>query len=271
MKTTKIEELFAGVPNKDGFDTMMQFVQLPDEQFDQLWPNFKQSFMEIIKSEKFQREQKEALTLIPGVTTETLKEEKEYYEEIIHDISQEPDLSDSKKEFFVILFNALADIHEQLLMSGRTQIEVKITKLNPDAVIPQYAHPTDAGADISAIETVTIQPGETKIVKTGIAIAIPAGYEVQIRPRSSLSVKSKLRIPNTPGTIDTEYRGEIGVPIWNAGDVPYVIEKGMKIAQMLIAPTPMIKWNEVATVDELGTTSRGNGGFGSTDKAANVG
>ena len=141
MKTTKIKELFAGVPNKDGFDTMMQFVQLPDEQFDQLWPSFKQSFMEIIKSEKFQREQKEALALIPGVTTETLKEEKEYYEEIIHDISQEPNLSDSKKEFFVILFNALADIHEQLLMSGRTQIEVKITKLNPDAVIPQYAHP----------------------------------------------------------------------------------------------------------------------------------
>ena len=110
MKTTKIEELFTGVPNKDGFDTMMQFVQLPDEQFDQLWPNFKQSFMDIIKSEKFQREQKEALTLVPGVTTETLKEEKEYYEEIIHDISQEPDLSESKKEFFVLLFNALADI-----------------------------------------------------------------------------------------------------------------------------------------------------------------
>lgn len=271
MKTTKIEELFAGVPNKDGFDTMMQFVQLPDEQFDQLWPSFKQSFMDIIKSEKFQREQKEALTLVPGVTSETLKEEKEYYEEIIHDISQEPDLSENKKEFFVLLFNALADIHEQLLTSGRTQVEVKITKLNPDAVIPQYAHPTDAGADISAVEEVTIQPGETKIVKTGIAIAIPAGYEVQIRPRSGLSVKTKLRIPNTPGTIDTEYRGEIGVPIWNAGDIPYVIEKGMKIAQMLIAPTPMIKWNEVATVDELGTTSRGNGGFGSTDKAANAG
>lgn len=271
MKTTKIEELFAGVPNKNGFDTMMDFVQMPDEQFDQLWPSFKQSFLKYVKSEKFQREQREALALVPDITNETLKEEKEYYEDIIHDISLEPDLSENKKDFFVILFNALADIHEQLLISGRTQVEVKIIKLNPDAVIPQYAHPTDAGADISTVEEVTIQPGETKIVKTGIAIAIPAGYEVQIRPRSGLSVKTKLRIPNTPGTIDTEYRGEIGVPIWNAGDTPYVIEKGMKIAQMLIAPTPMIKWNEVATVEELGATTRGEGGFGSTDKAANAG
>lgn len=271
MKTDKISELFAGIPDKSGLEALMQFIELPDEQFDKLWPEFKNSFVEILKSEKFQKEQKDALDMTPGVTAELLQDEKDYYNEIIHDILQEPDLSENKKEFFTLLFTAIADIHEQLILSGRTQVRVKITKLNPDAIIPQYAHPTDAGADISAVEEVTIQPNETKIVKTGIAIAIPAGYEVQIRPRSGLSVKTKLRIPNTPGTIDTEYRGEIGVPIWNAGDVPYVIEKGMKIAQMLIAPTPMIKWEEVATVDELGTTSRGDGGFGSTDKAANAG
>ena len=268
MKTTKIEELFAGVPNRDGFDAMMQFVQLPNEQFDQMWPSFKESFMEIIKSEKFQKEQKEALTLVPGVTSETLKEEKEYYEEIIHDISQEPDLSENKKEFFIILFNALADIHEQLLISGRTQVEVKITKLNQDAIIPQYAHPTDAGADVCAIEETKIEAGETKIVKTGIAVAIPAGYEIQIRPRSGLSLKSGLRIANAPGTIDADYRGEIGIIMTNTKDIPYVIDKGMKIAQLVIAPTPMIKWNEVATMEELGTTERGEGGFGSTGAKA---
>lgn len=271
MKTTKIDELFAGVPDKSGLDTMMAFVELPDEQFDELWPQFRQNFMSILRSEKFQKEQKDALDMIPGVTPETLQEEKDYYKNIIYDISQEPDLSENKKEFFTLLFTAIADVHEQLVVSGRTQIEVKITKLNPDAIIPQYAHPTDAGADVAAVEETTIQPGETKIVKTGIAVAIPAGYEIQIRPRSGLSVKTKLRIPNAPGTIDTEYRGEIGVPICNTGDIPYVIEKGMKIAQMLIAPTPMIKWAEVATVEELGTTSRGEGGFGSTDKAANAG
>ena len=271
MKTTKIDELFAGVPNKDGLDVMMQFLELPNEQFDKMWPTFKSNFIDMLKSEKFQREQKDALEMVPDVSLETLKEEKEYYEGIIHDIAQEPDLSECKKEFLISLFNALVDIHEQLLISGRTQIEVKITKLNPDAIIPTYAHPTDAGADISALEETKIEPGETKIVKTGIAVAIPAGYEIQIRPRSGLSVKTKLRIPNAPGTIDTEYRGEIGVPICNTGDVPYVIEKGMKVAQMLIAPTPMIKWDEVTTVEELGTTSRGEGGFGSTDKAANAG
>ena len=271
MKTTKIDELFAGVPNKDGLDVFMQFVEMPDEQFDAVWPTFKTSFKEMLSSEKFQREQREGLAMIPNITPQALAEEKEYYETIIHDIAQEPDLSDNKKEFFKILFYSLAEIHEQLIVSGRTQIKVKITKLNPDAIIPTYAHPTDAGADVAAVEETKIEPGETKIVKAGIAVAIPAGYEIQIRPRSGLSVKTKLRIPNAPGTIDTEYRGEIGVPICNTGDVPYVIEKGMKVAQMLIAPTPMIKWNEVATVEELGATSRGEGGFGSTDKAANAG
>lgn len=271
MKTTKIDELFEGVFNKEGLDVFMQFIELPDEEFDAVWPNFKANFKEMLDSEKFQREQKEGLAMLPDVNIDTLKAEKEYYEEIIHDIVQEPDLSENKKEFFTLLFNALIEVHEQIIISGRTQIKVKITKLNPDAILPTYAHPTDAGADVAAVEETTIQPGETKIVKTGIAVAIPAGYEIQIRPRSGLSVKTKLRIPNAPGTIDTEYRGEIGVPICNTGDVPYVIEKGMKVAQMLIAPTPMIKWDEVATVEELGTTSRGEGGFGSTDKAANAG
>lgn len=264
MKTTKIDELFAGVPDKSGLDTMMAFVELPDEQFDELWPQFRQNFMSILSSEKFQKEQKDALDMIPGVTAETLQEEKDYYKNIIYDISQEPDLSENKKEFFTLLFTAIADVHEQLILSGRTQVGVKITKLNPDAIIPQYAHPTDAGADVCAVEETKIEAGETKVVKTGIAIAIPAGYEIQVRPRSGLSLKSGLRIANAPGTIDADYRGEVGIIMTNTKDIPYVIDKGMKIAQLVIAPTPMIKWNEVATVEELGTTERGEDGFGST-------
>lgn len=267
----KLQALFESAANKESLDTFMQFLDMPDEQFDAVWPMYKKSFENMMKSEKFQNEQKAALTMVPGVTLDEIQAEREYYGEILYDILQEPDLSENKKQFLSILFGGMADIHEQLLASGRTQVEVKIVKLNPDAIIPTYAHATDAGADISAVEETKIEPGETKIVKTGIAVAIPAGYEIQIRPRSGLSVKTKLRIPNAPGTIDTEYRGEIGVPICNTGDVPYVIEKGMKVAQMLIAPTPMIKWDEVATVEELGTTSRGDGGFGSTDKAANAG
>lgn len=259
--------LFESAGNKETLEVFIDFLNMPDEQFDSIWPMYKQSFIDLTKSEKFQEEQRQALAAVPGVTMEAIQEEKEYYGSLLNSLIQTDEVSESKKEFLSIMFGSMADIHEQLLVSGRTQIEVKITKLNPDAVIPQYAHPTDAGADVAAVEEVTIQPGETKIVKTGIAVAIPPGYEIQMRPRSGLSVKSKLRIPNTPGTIDTEYRGEIGVPLWNAGDTPYTIEKGMKIAQMLIAPTPMIKWNEVATVEELGTTSRGEGGFGSTDKA----
>ena len=267
----KIQQMFAGVPDKQSLDTFIEMILLPDDQFDKAWPMFKPTFMNLVKSEKFQEEQRNIINSIPDLTPAAIAAERDENKQFIEEICSEPGLSESKKEFIQILFGGIADIHEQLIESNRTRIEVKIVKLNPDAIIPTYAHATDAGADVAAVEETKIEPGETKIVKAGIAVAIPAGYEIQIRPRSGLSVKTKLRIPNAPGTIDTEYRGEIGVPICNTGDVPYVIEKGMKVAQMLIAPTPMIKWNEVATVEELGATSRGEGGFGSTDKAANAG
>ena len=269
--SNKIQEMFAAVPDKESLGTFIDLLLLPDEEFDPAWPMFKPTFENLVKSEKFQEEQRNIMNSIPDLSPEAVAAEREENQKFIDEICAEPTLSENKKEFIKILFGSIADIHENLIDCNRTQVEVKITKLNPDAIIPTYAHSTDAGADVAAVEETKIEPGETKIVKTGIAVAIPAGYEIQIRPRSGLSVKTKLRIPNAPGTIDTEYRGEIGVPICNTGDVPYVIEKGMKIAQMLIAPTPMIKWNEVATVEELGTTSRGEGGFGSTDKAANAG
>lgn len=162
------------------------------------------------------------------------------------------------------MLDAVLSVYETLLTSGRKNIKVKITKLNPDAIIPEYAHPTDAGCDVCAIEETKIEAGETKIVKTGLAIAVPAGYEVQVRPRSGLSLKSPLRIANAPGTIDADYRGEVGIIVTNTGDIPYVVDKGMKIAQFLIAPTPMIQWVSVNSVEELGSTNRGAGGFGST-------
>lgn len=267
----KIHQMFAMVPNKESLDTFIELILLPDKEFDAAWLTFKPTFENLVKSEKFQEEQRNIMNSIPELSADAVALEREENQKFIDEICAEPSLSANKKEFIQILFGSIADIHEQLIDSNRTQVEVKIVKLNPDAVLPTYAHSTDAGADVSAVEEVTIQPGETKIVKTGIAVAIPAGYEIQIRPRSGLSVKTKLRIPNAPGTIDTEYRGEIGVPICNTGDIPYAIEKGMKVAQMLIAPTPMIKWKEVATTEELGATSRGKGGFGSTDKAANAG
>lgn len=265
MKNEKFEQFFGGTANKDSLDQFMAFLEMDDAEFDAIWPMFKESFKQMTRSEKFQAEQRESLLSIPDVSADQINAEKEFYGEILSEIKEDPTLSDNKKEYLELFFNSIVSVHEDLIKTNRISVDVKIVKLNKDATIPEYAHSTDAGCDVFAVEETKIEPGETKIVKTGIAVAIPAGYEIQVRPRSGLSLKSKLRIANAPGTIDSDYRGEIGIIMTNTGDIPYVIDKNMKIAQLVIAPTPMIKWNVVKSLEELGTTERGEGGFGSTD------
>lgn len=262
----ELKEIFRSMPTMTGeiSEQWIELMELPDDKFDIIYPEFRQSLLSAYTSTDFQQKILDQLEMTP---VEDIAGEKEVIEQFIHEINQDPSLSAKKKSLLEEMFNAVLNVLISAVNTGRLNIKVGIVKLNPDAIIPQYAHPTDAGADICAIEETKLEPGETKIVKTGIAVAIPAGYEIQVRPRSGLSLKSGLRIANAPGTIDAEYRGEIGVIMTNTKDIPYVIDKGMKIAQLVIAPTPMIKWEEVATVEELGTTSRGADGFGSTDKA----
>ena len=140
-------------------------------------------------------------------------------------------------------------------------MKLKIFKLDPSAITPQYSHPGDAGLDLFAIEKQTILPGETKLIRTGIAIALPEGTEAQIRPRSGLALKHSITVLNTPGTIDTGYRGEIGVILINHGRKSFEVIPGMKIAQMVIASFIAA---EVELVKQLNDTTRGDGGFGST-------
>jgi dUTP pyrophosphatase len=136
-----------------------------------------------------------------------------------------------------------------------------IKKLCNDAILPQYAHPEDAGMDLYSIEPQTILPGETALVRTGIAIALPPNTEAQVRPRSGLAAKNSVTVLNTPGTVDEGYRGEIKVIMINHGKQPFVIEPKMRIAQMVICP---VLHPDVILVDELDATARGAGGFGST-------
>ena len=138
---------------------------------------------------------------------------------------------------------------------------LKVKKLCDDAVLPEYAHPGDAGLDLFANSGLEIGPGESKMVGTGIAIQVPSGTEAQVRPRSGLALKHQLTVLNTPGTIDEGYRGEVGVILINHGRQPFRVEKGMKIAQMLIKPVTTV---EVSEVDDLSDSARGAGGFGST-------
>lgn len=129
--------------------------------------------------------------------------------------------------------------------------------------LPSYATEGAAGMDLLAavMSSVVIPPGGRMLVPTGLRIAIPPGYELQVRPRSGLALKNGIVLPNSPGTIDEDYRGEVGVIVLNAGDAPFTVERGMRIAQAVIAPVVRAAWREVA---ELPETARGAGGFGST-------
>jgi dUTP pyrophosphatase len=127
--------------------------------------------------------------------------------------------------------------------------------------LPHYAHPGDAGLDLFASEACVLPPGASALVKTGIAIELPAGTEAQVRPRSGLALKHRVTVLNTPGTIDEGYRGEVGVILINHGAEPFRIEPGMKIAQMIVKPVITVAVEEVG---ELSGTHRGEGGFGST-------
>lgn len=156
--------------------------------------------------------------------------------------------------------------------------KLKIMKLHPDAVIPEYAKEGDSGFDLTAVEDITLRPGETRLVKTGIAVELPPGTELQVRPRSGLSLKTPLHIRNAPGTVDNGYRGEVGVIChclytckkeyldygaiggeWHPQSVR--IKKGDRIAQGVVMPVIRC---EIEEVESLSDTSRGADGYGST-------
>jgi len=131
--------------------------------------------------------------------------------------------------------------------------------------LPAYATEHAAGLDLLAAvdETVELQPGARRLVPTGISIALPAGYEAQIRPRSGLALKHGVTLLNSPGTIDADYRGEVGVILINLGEAPFRLERGDRIAQLVIAPVARLAWRES---DMLPESARGAGGFGSTGR-----
>ena len=142
-------------------------------------------------------------------------------------------------------------------------VEVKVKRLphGHGLDLPRYATGGAAGMDVLAAEALVLKPGQRHAVATGFAMAIPEGYEVQVRPRSGLALKHGITVPNTPGTIDSDYRGELKVILINHGADNFAIERGDRIAQLVLAPVLQAAWEEV---DELDDTIRGAGGFGST-------
>ena len=140
-------------------------------------------------------------------------------------------------------------------------MKLKVLKLNPEAIIPQYQHQDDSGLDLISTEAVELQPGDSQLIPTGIAIELPPNTEAQIRPRSGLALQHQITVLNTPGTIDRGFRGEIGVILINHGKDNFQVTQGMKIAQIVIAPVIRV---EVEETQKLTQTSRAANGFGST-------
>ena len=154
-------------------------------------------------------------------------------------------------------------------MKGVETVEIEVVRLAHahDLALPDYATAAAAGADLLAAidQDIDLGPLERKIVPTGISIALPVGFEAQVRPRSGLAAKNGVTVVNTPGTVDADYRGEIGVILINLSKEPFRISRGMRIAQLVVARHARAVWREVS---ELDRTARGAGGFGSTGVTA---
>ena len=200
-------------------------------------------------------------------------------------LSDKLNITETKKSFLINLVAIVCNAFESNENIVKRVVKIPIEKCHEEAKAPTYAHITDSGMDVYALEDITINPGETKLVPIGIKVAIPNGYELQVRPKSGRSLKTKLRIANTPGTIDAGYRDEIGIIVENIepkiADISYgfnakgetviksiehgksyTIGKGEKFAQLVLTEIPKVSWYKVDSVLELGE-DRG-GGFGST-------
>ena len=168
-------------------------------------------------------------------------------------------------------FNAIGELMNSIVVDVFKPIDLKVKKLDEMAVIPAYAHEGDAGFDLSAIvlektsdsytDKTIVLPGQKYIAKTGLAFAVPAGYELQVRPRSGLAYKHGITVINSPGTVDSGYNGEVMVILLNTGSEPFEIRTGDRIAQGVINKLPTVSIREVEDLDE---TERGADGFGST-------
>lgn len=280
-----IEEIEKTPLTAEGMEEIGALLALPDNQFALIAPAF---LDELEKSYNNINQQMLLVQAMNAVGRHVEDIEEEYFAlcDII-DTQLTTQLTAPKRDFLKriigVTYNSIAG------MDGiaKKTINIPIEYCHPDAKMPAYAHPSDAGMDVYALEEITIRPGETKLIPLGIKVAIPLGYELQVRPKSGRCLKTKLRIANTPGTIDAGYRDEVGVIIENVDPpiraihtefasspsdpvpigaidfgAPYTIGKGEKFAQLVLSEVPKVCWVEVEHVTAIGE-DRG-GGFGST-------
>ena len=244
--------------NDNSLDDFITLFEMPDEQFDKIYSQLNEKLDSIFNQKSFQNQ---VLEIIESNPINDFNEEKKVITDFIDEIKADDSISDNKKNLLVSMIEKTILSVYDLYTNPRERIKVKIVLDDEKAKLPTYAHDSDAGADVYSVDTITVEPGKTVLVSTGIRTEIPLGYEIQLRPRSGMSAKTPMRIANSPATIDANFRGVIKVIMHNTGNEPYTINTGDRIAQMVIMPVPMIEWEEV---NELSSSDRGEGGYGST-------
>lgn len=276
-----LKEIEAVTPTMGGFEELSAILELPDEQFALLSPIFLEELEKSFNNPNDRLLMAQAMNAA-GMTVEDIQSE---YEKLCDelDTKMEGIISAAKIDFIKQLIGFSYNAAAATEGISKRKLLIPIEFCHPAAKMPTYAHLTDAGMDIYTVEDVVIHPGETKLLRTGIKVAVPQGYELQGRPKSGRSLNSKLRLSNSPGTIDSGYRGEIGVIVDNIDsfirsakvtedgrltDIEYgsdvTIEAGSKIAQLVLSEVPHAAFYEVTSISSYESDGRGEGGYGST-------
>ena len=265
------EQMFS----KESLELMGTLLVMEDEDFDKV----KGSVLDAMREGVSRQENRQLYaTLVKqnGFSKEQYIEELKKIDNLVD--TEMPDFSESKrdfmKQFFSICYNAIIDSFDV----DKRAIQIPIEICNPEAKIPTYAHKGDAGMDVYSTIDVTIAPGETKLIPLGFKVAIPEGYELQVRPRSGFSLRTHLRVANAPGTIDSGYRDEVCIILHNCAPTiqdfgdgraetclygpSYTISKGDRIAQLVLQAVPTALFIKTSDISKIGEDR--NGGFGST-------
>lgn len=279
----EVRDALSQLNSLDGnsIDAIAVLLSMDDAQFELVSPGILDSFLRSLNTTNARLMLAQSINAT-GSTAESVQDE---FLQLVNEIDIITDLTAPKRDFLKKLLRGINTAISETEGIAKRYIQIPFVKCHPDAKMPEYAHPDDSGMDVYAVNDYVIHPGETKLIPTGIKVAVPNGYEIQIRPKSGRALKTKMRIANSIGTVDAGFRGELQVIIENIEppikDITYdfddsgrpiitsilrgsdmTIGKGEKFAQLVLMEVPKAVLFQVENLDD---TERGNGGFGSTN------
>lgn len=279
----EVRDALSQLNSLDGnsIDAIAVLLSMDDAQFELVSPGILDSFLRSLNTTNARLMLAQSINAT-GSTAESVQDE---FLQLVNEIDIITDLTAPKRDFLKKLLRGINTAISETEGIAKRYIQIPFVKCHPDAKMPEYAHPDDSGMDVYAVDDYVIHPGETKLIPTGIKVAVPNGYEIQIRPKSGRALKTKMRIANSIGTVDAGFRGELQVIIENIEppikDITYdfddngrpiiisilrgsdmTIGKGEKFAQLVLMEVPKAVLFQVENLDD---TERGNGGFGSTN------